>query len=136
MTSEFAVAVHAMVFLNHKGEVVSSEQLAENICTNPARVRKVMAKIKKAGFLGAREGSVGGYKLEIPADKLSLADIAKALDEKYVTSNWKSGSKDMDCLIACGMAGIMDGIYGQLNEACEKMLEGITVADLDKKIFG
>lgn len=49
MTSEFAIAVHALVYLNHKGETVSSEALAENICTNPARVRKVMAKLKKAG---------------------------------------------------------------------------------------
>ena len=46
MTSEFAIAVHALVYLNHKGETVSSEALAENICTNPARVRKVMAKLK------------------------------------------------------------------------------------------
>ena len=49
MTSEFGMAVHALTFLNHKGEMVSSEVLAENICTNPARVRKVMAKLKRAG---------------------------------------------------------------------------------------
>ena len=36
MTSEFGMAVHALTFLNHKGEMVSSEVLAENICTNPA----------------------------------------------------------------------------------------------------
>ena len=50
MTSEFGMAVHALTFLNHKGEMVSSEVLAENICTNPARVRKVMAKLKRAGW--------------------------------------------------------------------------------------
>lgn len=35
MTGNFCVAVHALVYLNHKGETVSSEKLAENICTNP-----------------------------------------------------------------------------------------------------
>ena len=45
MTSEFGIAVHAMVFLHHKGDMVSSEVLAEPICTNPARVRKVMAQL-------------------------------------------------------------------------------------------
>ena len=56
MTSEFGMAVHALTFLNHKGEMVSSEVLAENICTNPARVRKVMAKLKRAGLVPPGKG--------------------------------------------------------------------------------
>ena len=54
MTSEFGIAVHAMVFLHHKGDMVSSEVLAENICTNPARVRKVMAQLERAGLVECR----------------------------------------------------------------------------------
>ena len=50
MTSDYCVAVHALVYLNHKAKVLSSEELAENICTNPARVRKVMAKLKKDNY--------------------------------------------------------------------------------------
>ena len=34
MTSDYCVAVHALVYLNHKAKVLSSEELAENICTN------------------------------------------------------------------------------------------------------
>ena len=49
MDSIFSLAVHALVYLNHKDCTLSSEALAENICTNPARVRKVMAQLKKAG---------------------------------------------------------------------------------------
>ena len=54
MTSEFGIAVHAMVFLHHKGDMVSSEVLAENICTNPARVRKVMAQLKRGWWKRTR----------------------------------------------------------------------------------
>ena len=61
MTGEFAIAVHALVYLNHKKEVLSSDELAANVCTNPARVRKVMAKLKKAGLLSTKEGAEGGY---------------------------------------------------------------------------
>ena len=49
MNSEFTIAVHALVFLNHKRESVSSDKLAANICTNPARVRKIMGKLRKRG---------------------------------------------------------------------------------------
>ena len=60
MTGEYAVAVHALVYLYHRGTTVSSEVLAKNICTNPARVRKVMAKLKRGGLVTTREGSEGG----------------------------------------------------------------------------
>ena len=49
MNSEFTIAVHALVFLNHKGESVSSDKLAANICTNPARVRKIMGETQEKG---------------------------------------------------------------------------------------
>ena len=62
MNSDFIVAVHALVYLNHKADIVSSEALAKNICTNAARVRKVMAPLKRAGFVTTREGNVGGYR--------------------------------------------------------------------------
>ena len=72
MTSEFGIAVHAMVFLHHKGDMVSSEVLAENICTNPARVRKVMAQLKRAGLVETHEGAVGGYRFEGSAATVTL----------------------------------------------------------------
>ena len=56
--------MHALVYLNHKADIVSSEALAKNICTNAARVRKVMAPLKRAGFVTTREGNVGGYRLQ------------------------------------------------------------------------
>ena len=45
MPSEFIIAVHAMAYLRKHPRLISSEELAENICVNPVRVRKVMAKL-------------------------------------------------------------------------------------------
>ena len=60
MNGLFCVAIHALIYLDKRGEQLSSEELAANICTNPARVRKVMAKLKKAGLVATRSGRVGG----------------------------------------------------------------------------
>lgn len=30
------------------------------------------------------------------------------------------GNPDMECMVASGMADIMDDIYGELNEVCRK----------------
>ena len=136
MTSDYCVAVHALVYLNHKAKVLSSEELAENICTNPARVRKVMAKLKKAGFVKTKEGSEGGYLFDQDADRVTLDQIAQALEIRFVDTAWKSGDTDMKCLVASGMAGLMDEIFDDLNEQCRKRLKEITIGPLDHRIFG
>ncbi len=130
MNSEFCVAVHGLVFLNLKGQCLSSEALAENICTNPARVRKVMAKLKKAGLVSTKEGSDGGYSLEKAAGEISLRQVSGALEIQFVSSHWRSGSQDMDCMVASGMADVMDYIYSGLDALCQKRLEAVTIADV------
>ena len=47
MTSEFAIAVHALVFLDRSNATIASEELADNVCTNPVCIRRVMGKLKK-----------------------------------------------------------------------------------------
>jgi len=137
MKSDFSLAVHALVYLNHRAEVVSSEELSVNICTHPARVRRVMAKLRGAGFVKTKEGSVGGgYQFISDPARLSLNEVAKALDIRFVETSWQSGSSDMDCQIASGMAGIMDDIFDDLNQRCAERLSEITIADIDRKIFG
>lgn len=136
MTGDFSLAVHALVYLNHKRESVSSAALAQNICTNPARVRKVMTQIVRAGMAQTREGAGGGYTFAGNADELTLRDIAQAVDARFVEANWRSGSEDMDCLVASGMARVMDDLYGDLNARCMQRLSGICVADIDRQIFG
>lgn len=135
MDSVFSIAVHGLVYLNHKGGTVNSEELAANICTNPARVRKVMAELKKAGMVETREGHVGGYRFCADADTLSLAQVAEALGTHFVTSAWRSGDCDMECLIASGMADLMDELYSELDRQCYKNLEEIKLADVTRKLF-
>ena len=135
MTSEFAIAVHALVYLNHKQETLASEELAKNVCTNPARIRKVMAKLKKKELIATKEGQNGGYHTSMKAADVNLAMIYDALEIEAGCAAWKSGNPDMNCMVASGMADIMDDIYGQLNEVCREKLRRITIADIDNKIF-
>lgn len=114
---------------------MSSETLASNVCTNPARIRKVMAKLKKAGIISTKEGLEGGYHLDNDPSCVTLRQVCDALEVEFVSSSWKSGDQGMDCMIASGMADIMDNIYEDLDELCKKRLEGITIAAIENKIF-
>ncbi len=136
MNGDFTLAVHALVFLNHKQTTVSSQILAENICTHAARVRKVMAHLRRAELIETKEGRLdGGYQFVLNPKDVSLKKIAEAINADFTSSAWKSGSLDNKCLIASGMAGVMDSIYANLNKRCYEVLEKITIADVDNIIF-
>ena len=135
MTSEFTISVHALVLLNRKQTTVSSEVIAENVCTNPARIRKVMARLKKAGLVETKEGLDGGYHFIQNPASVTLKMVAEALDESFVSASWRSGAPNMKCLIASGMNDVLSQIYENLNECCRNYLDGITIADIDGQIF-
>ena len=135
LNSEFSIAVHALVFLNHKATTLSSEELAKNVCTNPARIRKVMAKLKKAGLIDTKEGIDGGYHFVLDPCKVTLRQISEALELRFVSASWKSGDADMKCLIASGMADIMNDLYTQLDRLCKEHLDDVTIQNIDEKIF-
>ena len=118
-----------------KGCTLSSDALADNICTNAARVRKVMARLKKAGLVGAREGSEGGFCPQVPPAELTLDRVAAAVDTAFVESGWHSGAADRNCAICAGMAGVMDEIYADLDAGCRRRLAGVTIADIEDRLF-
>lgn len=135
MTAEFPLAVHALVYLLHKGTVTSSQELADNICTNPARVRKVMAKLHRAGLVDSLRGKGSGYLTRPDSAGLPLDSVLSALHEEPVTMNWRSGDVDKECLIASGMGDVLDGLYANMNEICRRQLAAVTIGNINKIIF-
>lgn len=136
MNSDFNIAVHALVYLSHKAQTLSSQALAENICANPARVRKVLAKLSRAGLIQTREGrSHGGCSLARPAQTINLRQVGDAVDTCFVSTRWKSGDPNMECLVASGMSSLLDHLYSQLDERCKAHLSQLTVWDLEQEIF-
>lgn len=135
MNSEFIIALHALAYLDHRNTKVSSEELAKSICTNPARVRKVMAKLKKAGLLKTREGNSGGYELQNPASAIRLSDLAQAMEQPITKASWKSGTLNTYCMIATGMGSVIDALEASLNKECLQYLSGITIEDISRQLI-
>ncbi|HJA93175.1 MAG TPA: Rrf2 family transcriptional regulator [Candidatus Eisenbergiella merdipullorum] len=149
MSSNFCVAVHGLVYLYHCRATISSEELAKHICTNPARVRKVMLMLKKQGLVLTREGKDGGYSCGPEAGGITLKHIAEATKmhfaEGFRTGKGCPGMEgsaasadmkelDMDCLNASGMAQVMQELYEQMDALCMERLSRTTVADLEKRL--
>ena len=136
MTSEFCIAVHALVLLNRRREMLSSETLAKNVCTNPARIRKVMAKLKRANLVETKEGPEGGYRCAVEPEAVTLEQVCLALEVQPVTCSRHSSGVDWDCMVAAGMVNVMADIYAALNRECRQWLAGRTIADIERRLLG
>ncbi|GAB6160047.1 RrF2 family transcriptional regulator [Howardella ureilytica] len=134
MTAEFPLAVHALVYLYKSGKVTTSNELAENICTNPARVRKVMTLLKNSGLISSGRGKDSGYSIFGENGDITLAQVMSALEEEPVFMKWRSGDESGDCLISSGMGKTMDGIYSEMNKLCNDYLSDITIRDIANNV--
>lgn len=135
MTSEFTIAVHSLVYLNHKASTVKSNEIADNVCTNPARIRKILAKLTKAGLIETKEGKNGGYYFSKKAKDVTLDKVLTAINENTVDALWKSGDINKECLISSGMSKVIDEIYFEINNISIKFLKEISIDDINNKIF-
>ena len=105
MNGDYSLAVHALVYLDHRNTHLPSQILAENICTNAARVRKVMRP------------------------------VAEATGTTFVDANWKPGDIHEECLVSSSMGAVIDGIYDGLNRTCLEQLAHTTIHDITEQIF-
>ena len=127
MTGEFSVAAHALVYLYHKGGTIPSAELADNICANPARVRKVMSRLVRAGLAVSSEGRGSGYAAVSAGGEITLLQVMDALGCRAVDTAWRTGDMDRECLVSSGMGDYMDGLCEELNGLCRERLGKVTV---------
>lgn len=55
---------------------------------------------------------------------------------RFVSTSWHSGSQEVKCLVATGMAQVMDALFDDLDDRCMARLEEITVEQVDRKLSG
>ncbi|MBZ6487086.1 Rrf2 family transcriptional regulator [Priestia aryabhattai] len=135
MNSEFTIAVHSLVFLaNLPDHRASSESIAYNICTNPARVRKIMSTLRKNNLVRTKEGLGGGYTLGCSPAEISLGLIYRVISTGTLKPHWCSGDPDADCIVKSNIQTVMDDIFTESEQSVIRHLDQITIEDVLKKV--
>lgn len=131
MNSEFTIAVHSLVYLAHLPErMAGSEAIADNVATNPARIRKVMSCLRKGGLVDTREGAGGGYRLLGNPAEVTLATIYRIMAQGSIVPSWCSGNPNSDCVVGANMSDVMNYIFCKAEKQLEHYFDGVTIADV------
>jgi Rrf2 family protein len=134
----FPVAVHAMtsiaVLTEKYGRAsASSETIARSIDTNAVVVRRILARLHKAGLVRITRGKEGGYHLARAAASITLSDILVALgDEPLFYLHPRAGAPH--CEVARSIKGVLAPILDESERALHRSLTRVTLGSLMAKM--
>ncbi|MNK11971.1 putative HTH-type transcriptional regulator YwnA [compost metagenome] len=117
----------------HKGELMTSDELASSVRTNPTVVRRLVSKLVEAGMLDSFKGKSGGVKFTKAAKEISLKDIYMVVSGKpLINTSEKEPYKA--CAVSCSMGKLMDDVAKGLECQSMKYLSSISLSDLASKV--
>ena len=125
----FSVAVHILTLLAaSETGLLTSEQIASSVDTNPVVIRRVMANLRENGIVESRPGVNGGWKLTKPASAITLCKVFESVHEEDLLS--MHAHPNPRCPIGGHIRESLQGIFAEAEKALHGSLSKQTVADV------
>ena len=122
-SSRFPAATHILTALHwNEGELLSSEQLAVTVNTNPVVIRRVLGTLRKAGLVTTLSGAHGGSKLARSPQQITLLEVYRAVED---TSLFRLHCPNTTCALGGVIETTLAPIYGEAEQAMEQVLAGV-----------
>ncbi|HET6763427.1 MAG TPA: Rrf2 family transcriptional regulator [Longimicrobiaceae bacterium] len=129
MNSRFAVAVHILTLIAAgEGEPVSSEYIAGSVNTNPSLIRRLLSQLTRAGLTTAQMGAGGGALLARPAERITLRDVYRAVDEGEIFGLHRE-QPNPACPVGRNIQSHLETRFHAAARALEDELDRTTIAD-------
>ena len=137
VNTQFSIAVHLLAGLAFQGDrSTTSAHLAASVNTSPSFVRRVLARLSRAGLVETATGKAGACWLAKDAKDISLLDIYQAVDAPKAFSI-HSYAEQKTCPVSCRIKVALSRALVKTQKAMEASLESITlaqiIADMNRK---
>lgn len=129
MNIDFAIGLHIVGFLaSHSDELVSSNTLAKTFGTSPVVLRRILARMNKAGLVSTQRGAHGGSKLARDATDMNLKEVYESVSNHMeVFARHPQG----EGAISSVLGGFINEFYLDAETEMFKHLESVSVANMD-----
>jgi Rrf2 family protein len=128
------MAAHALAVLAQarEDEGYPSAYVASSVNTHAVFLRRILGDLVAAGLVSAREGRAGGYRLARPAERITLADVYRAVEgEGPLTPS--PAEPNLKCPVGAGMRRAFARTAQAAQGGLLAALERETVADLSRR---
>jgi Rrf2 family protein len=136
--SRLTIAAHALAWLalaHSRGrEVLTSEEVAASIKTNPVIVRRSLGDLRRAGLVRARRGTGAGWRLSRPPGEITLLDVYAAVSPEPLVALHHS-EPNLACPVGAGIRPALTEVYDEATDAFRSSLAKRTIAGLLERIM-
>jgi Rrf2 family protein len=128
--TQFAIATHIMAALGHAaGKEVNSAEIAGSVNTSSSFVRRILAKLSKAGLVKTATGKGGSCWLAKPARKISLLDIYRAVEAPKAFAIHQYPPEEQ-CAVSRGIKPALNRVLAETQQALEGSLRRKSLAEV------
>lgn len=128
-STKLSNAVHIMVFIAINQDFdLSSTAIATSIQTNPAFVRQIMMKLRKAGLMTSVTGHAKP-SLSKDAAKITLFDIYKAVEGDKPLLHLDTHTNP-DCGVGVNIQLALQDYYNEIQHTAETKMMEISLQDI------
>ena len=134
ISSRFTIAIHILACIDtfEKDYKITSDFLASSVNVNPVIIRKLLQQLKAAGLIEVSRGT-GGVAIMKPLEQITFLDVYRAVectpDEELFHFH---ENPNKSCPVGRNIHHVLDDKLARVQEAMEKELAAITLADVKK----
>lgn len=134
VNTQFSIAVHILAGLGYRrGEGVTSAELAESVNTSPSFLRRVLAKLSKAGLVRTGTGKSGACWLAKDARDISLRDVYRAVGAPKAFSI-HTYAEQKQCPVSCNIKSSLEKVLNETQTSMESSLAKIRLAEIVSEV--
>ena len=134
LSTRFTVALHTLTLLaSSPGQALTSEYIAGSVNTNPVVVRRILGALRKLGMVSSQPGTGGGWELAANPDRLTLADVRRAVEEGSPFS-MHSQPPNPRCPVGRNIQRALQPVYDRAEKALEDSLARTTIRSLLRSV--
>ncbi|WP_458122689.1 Rrf2 family transcriptional regulator [Paenibacillus sp. Z3-2] len=134
ISSRFSMAVHILSMITLDPIYSTGDRIARSINSNPVVIRRIMAQLKKAGYIETKPG-VAGASLLVSPERLTLLDIFQAVEsvEGNQLFNFHKNA-DPNCSVGMNIESILLPKLSNAQKVMEHELASVTLAQIVEQI--
>jgi Rrf2 family protein len=131
-SSRFTIALHIltwMALVAQKQKIVTSDQIAASVNTNPVFIRRILGLLEKAQLVIVQHGTGAGWRMARSPEAISLLDVYQAVEQTPLFEMHYS-QPNQACPVGRGIQPALKRFYEEAENALKQRFAQTTVAQV------